>query len=122
MDLHTTSTNLTQNVTMRSGDGTVSMTFDLAAVDMTGEQAVLVQKLFRQNPTAEVTTEPHRHEDERGKEGPGSRYLDMEEFAQVRELGVRLGVDGDLVATACDFCLHCVKLEAMPNWNGGYGA
>ena len=52
-------------------------------------------------------------EAERGKDGPGLRYLTPAEFESIRRLGVRLGTKGELLAAQCDFCLHCVKLEAL---------
>jgi len=111
---------LDQSVAIRSDDGAVLMTFDLHNVEMSSEQRAIVMKLFEQQPVALVAVQEHRHVSEHGKEGPGSRYLDFAEFESIRELGVRLGTGGDLVATACDFCLHCVKLEATPTWRGGF--
>lgn len=111
---------LSQGVTLRSEDGSISMTFDLANVDMSDEQARLVRKLFAQRPKPRIAIEEHLHARERGKPGPGSEYLPFEEFEQIRELGVRLGTSDDLAAIACDFCLHCVKLEATPTWRAGF--
>jgi hypothetical protein len=111
---------LSEALTVRSEDNAITMTFDLANVEMSDEQAVIVRKLFGQHPDALVATTEHRHARERGKPGPGARYLPFEEFEAIRELGVRLGTDGDLVALVCDFCLHCVKLEATPTWRGGF--
>jgi hypothetical protein len=113
---------LAQTVSIASADGSVSLSFDLSHVEMTDEQAVIVHKLFSQHPTALVAVEDHLHAQERGKHGPGADYLEFAEFERIRELGVRLGTKGDLVATACDFCLHCVKLEATPTWRGGLEA
>ena len=114
-------TQLAHAITVRSEDGLVSLTFDLRGVQMSREQEAIVLKLFSQDPIAEVAVEEHLHSRERGKEGPGSKYLSFEEFESIRELGVRLGTGGDLVAAQCDFCLHCVKLEATPTWRGGFG-
>jgi hypothetical protein len=111
---------LSQKVSVASEDGSVTLSFDLANVEMTPDQAAIVHKLFSQHPSARVAVDEHRHAQERGMHGPGADYLDFAEFEQIRELGVRLGTGGDLVATACDFCLHCVKLEATPTWRGGF--
>lgn len=92
----------------------VEMCFDIDQLDLDDKLRKVVHKLFSQNPTAEVAVDEHSHTRERGKEGPASRYLTREEFESVRTLGVRLGTSGVLAATACDFCLHCVKLEARP--------
>lgn len=116
------SVRLSQTVTVASDDGSVALSFDLANVEMTDDQAVIVRKLFAQHPSARVAVEEHFHAQERGKHGPGADYLEFKEFERIRELGVRLGTKGDLVATACDFCLHCVKLEATPTWRGGFEA
>ena len=110
---------LSHSIRLSSDDGAVELAFDLKNVSMTKEQEKIVLKLFSQNPIASVATEKHTHEKEKGMPGPGSKYLSKDEFESIRKLGVRLGTKGELVATACDFCLHCVKLEAMPNWNAG---
>jgi hypothetical protein len=88
-------------------------TFELAKVRMTRRQAEIVRKLFVQDPVAEVAEGPHAYSKERGKTGPASKYLSRSEFEAIRTIGVRLGTRGELAATACDFCLHCVKLEAL---------
>jgi hypothetical protein len=111
---------ISQELSLESGDGIVGMTFDLQGVAMTKEQEAIVLKLFRQSPTAVLSDGQHRHDREAGKEGPASQYLTVDDFEAIRRLGVRLGTHGDLVALACDFCLHCVKLEALPNWEGGF--
>ncbi len=95
-------------------EDSVFINFDLDRVPMTEEQRRTVLKLFSQNPVLVVTDEEHRHSQERGMNGPASQYLTTDEFESIRELGVRLGTRGELVATVCDFCLHCVKLEALP--------
>lgn len=101
-------------VSLSNDDGSVTINFDLSKINMTREQEATVLKLFSQNPTAVVTEEEHLHAREKGQEGPASQYLSRHEFESIREFGVRLGTRGDLVALACDFCLHCVKLEALP--------
>jgi hypothetical protein len=101
-------------VRLEGGETPTAIQFDLARVKMTPEQRRIAGKLFSQNPTVVVTTEEHRHDLERGKDGPALEYLTRNEFETIRQIGVRLGTAGDLVATACDFCLHCVKLEALP--------
>ena len=106
-------------LTLTSEDGAVAFSFDLNAVPMSTEQQAIVAKLFAQHPVAEVTTEEHSAAAERGAEGPGARYLSPEEFESIRALGVRLGTSGELAAAQCDFCLHCVKLEPLPEWNAG---
>jgi hypothetical protein len=73
-------------------------------------------KLFAQNPVAEVAEEGHSFAAERGMDGPASKYLTRDEFESIRALGVRLGTSGVLAAAQCDFCLHCVKLEARPEF------
>lgn len=110
---------LSHAIRLSSNDGAVDLAFDLKNVSMTKEQEAIVLKLFDQKPVGIVTEEDHSHEKEKGMEGPGSKYLTKQEFESIRKLGVRLGTRGILVATICDFCLHCVKLEALPNWRGG---
>jgi hypothetical protein len=95
------------SVTLGSPNPAASIVFDLQRLKMTDKQRATAYKLFSQNPVASISEGEHvSHE-----EGPASKYLSKEEFASVRELGVRLGTSGVVAATACDFCLHCVKLE-----------
>ncbi|WON74464.1 hypothetical protein [Nitrosospira sp. Is2] len=108
-----------KRITLESGDGIVGITFDLKSVKMTEEQQAIVEKLFSQEPIAVVTEEDHTYELEKNKEGPARKYLTQAEFESIRQLGVRLGTKGELKAAQCDFCLHCVKLEALPEWNAG---
>lgn len=102
-------------VTLSSPNPAVEMQFDVRRLRMTEQQRAIVYKLFSQNPVAEVAPEDHSHAEETGKKGPASRYLTRDEFESIRQLGVRLGTSGVIAMTACDFCLHCVKLEAMPD-------
>lgn len=104
----------TSHLVTLASNGAVAFSFDLSSVNMTPKQAAIVKKLFSQNPVAVATNGNHSASGEAGKNGPASKYLTPTEFESIRKLGVRLGSHGDLVATACDFCLHCVKLEAMP--------
>ncbi|MDR5760485.1 hypothetical protein [Caballeronia sp. LZ035] len=101
------------------GVGHATLAFDLATVDMTPEQDAIVRKLFSQNPVAVAADGEHVAAREAGQEGPASKHLTPAEFESIRKLGVRLGTQGVLSATACDFCLHCVKLEALPNAGAG---
>ena len=39
-----------------------------------------------------------------------------EDFASIRDLGVRLGTSGVSAMLICDFCLHCVALESKPDF------
>jgi hypothetical protein len=96
------------------GTGNAFISFDLASVNMTPEQAAIVLKLFNQNPVAVAAEDGHSAAREAGKAGPASKYLSPDEFESIRKLGVRLGTQGVLAAAQCDFCLHCVKLEALP--------
>lgn len=105
---------LSHTVSLSSENGAATINFDLNRVKMTLEQKQVVLKLFRQNPVAVITQGDHTHAMEKGKSGPASKYLDAEEFESIRQLGVRLGTEGELAAAQCDFCLHCVKLEARP--------
>ena len=115
-------TKQSRQLELHSSDGSVTLRFDLQSIKMSDEQRRIVDKLFAQSPAASIALEGHRQSAEAGKPGPASRYLEPHEFEAIRKLGVRLGTKGELVATACDFCLHCVKLEAIPNWNAGIGA
>lgn len=115
----TVQTRVSRMINLYSDDRAINLGFDLGKVQMSKEQETIVLKLFSQNPTAVVTTDKHLHEEERRKEGPASQYLTSAEFESIRQLGVRLGTKGELVETACDFCLHCVKLEGIRNWSGG---
>jgi hypothetical protein len=92
----------------------VTMHIDLKRVKMTDKQRAIVQKLFAQSPITECTEGEHSYAAERGTDGPGSKYLTKDEFESIRELGVRLGTSGTLAAAQCDFCLHCISLEAKP--------
>lgn len=117
MDANTLTSHLhtrTTHVVTLGGAGAAMLTFDLASVSMTPEQEVVVRKLFSQRPVLIATEGPHSARDETNKPGPASQYLTPAEFECIRKLGVRLGTQGVLAATACDFCLHCVKLEALP--------
>lgn len=117
MDANTLTSHLhtrTTHVVTLGGPGNAMLTFDLASVSMTPEQEVIVRKLFSQRPALVATEGLHAAHEEAGKPGPASQYLTQAEFESIRNLGVRLGTKGVLAATACDFCLHCVKLEAMP--------
>ena len=100
-------------VRIASEDSNTGITFDLAKVKMTRRQAQIVRKLFVQDPIADVAAEEHSYSREKGKDGPASKYLTRSEFNAVRVIGVRLGTRGALAETVCDFCLHCVKLEAL---------
>jgi hypothetical protein len=102
-------------IMLAAEDGAARIAFDLATVNMSAAQAKVVRKLFSQDPVAILAEGEHRLSKEKGKPGPASRYLSSDEFESIRALGVRLGTKGELAATACDFCLHCVKLEALPN-------
>jgi len=102
-------------VILSSANPAAELHFDLNRIKMTDAQKAIVQKLFAQQPIAEVVEDGHSHAAERGKDGPASKYLTKDEFASIRELGVRLGTSGVLAAAQCDFCLHCVKLEARPD-------
>jgi len=102
-------------VVVQSDNPAVSMSIDLRRLKMTDQQRATVRKLFAQNPVTECTEEDHYSAAELGKEGPGSKYLEPEEFESIRELGVRLGTSGTLAAAQCDFCLHCISLEARPD-------
>ena len=109
----------THRISLSASNGDVEICFDLEKVPMTKEQEVIVRKLFSQSPMAVVADVEHVHNQESGKEGPASQYLSAVEFEKIRKLGVRLGTQGALAAAQCDFCLHCVKLEALPSAAGG---
>jgi hypothetical protein len=100
---------------LNTPNAAVTLHIDLQRLNMTDRQRAIVQKLFALNPIAEVAEAGHSHAAERGKDGPASKYLTREEFDSVRELGVRLGTSGVLAHAQCDFCLHCVSLEAKPD-------
>ncbi len=70
---------------------------------MTDQQRATVRKLFAQNPVTECTEGDHYSAAERGKEGPGSKYLAPEEFESIRELGVRLGTSEPLLPPNATF-------------------
>lgn len=105
--------------TLQAPGSHVEISFDLDRVEMTDEQRAIVGKLFAQNPTALVATDEHTHAAESGRDGPARKYLSASEFESIRKLGVRLGSHGALAAAQCDFCLHCVKLEALPGMDPG---
>jgi hypothetical protein len=91
----------------------VELVFNLHELKMSREQRQTLEKLFAQNPEGVVSEETHTRAEERGKDGPARKYLTKEEFASIRELGVRLGTSGVAAAIACDFCLHCVKMDPL---------
>jgi hypothetical protein len=103
-------------VVLSSPNPAVELHFDLQRLKMTEAQRKIAMKLFAQNPVAEVAEEGHSFAAERGMDGPASKYLTRDEFESIRALGVRLGTSGVLAAAQCDFCLHCVKLEARPEF------
>jgi hypothetical protein len=108
---------ISHEVHLSSTNGATEVSFDLNKIKMTNEQEAIVLKLFKQNPIAYLTDSDHSHENEKGLPGPGSKYLNSDEFEIIRHLGVRLGTKGELTAAVCDFCLHCVKVEPLQNWH-----
>ncbi|MFM0330106.1 hypothetical protein [Paraburkholderia strydomiana] len=119
LSLHSRLLSRTSYFVTLGGSGAATLSFDLGELNMTPEQEAVVRKLFSQNPVAMSSEGEHAANREAGKEGPASKYLSAAEFESIRTLGVRLGTQGVLAATACDFCLHCVKLEALPNSGAG---
>ena len=104
-------------VTLRTPNPAANFVFDLHKIKMTSDQRSIVAKLFSKNPTPLISEDDHVSHDD----GPASKYLSRAEFTSIRELGVRLGTSGVVAMTACDFCLHCVKLEAKPEWGQAAG-
>ena len=96
-----------QRISLSGENQSAAITFDLKSVKMSKEQEAIVMKLFSQNPIAEMVEVGHDADLERGKEGPGSKYLTPAEFEKVRRLGVRLGSES-FRGPIIDFCLHVI--------------
>src|ERR1700729_2301459 len=79
-----------QTITVQGGKDSTPISFDLSKVKMSADQQKIVSKLFAQNPQAAIAPEGHDPNEEQGKTGPGSKYLNADEFEKIRRLGVRL--------------------------------
>jgi hypothetical protein len=106
----------TKTILLKGESKAAGISFDLDKVKMSTKQKEIVNKLFDQNPIAVITNEEHSHELEKGKDGPGSKYLNKDEFEEVRKLGARLGPDSVSSGLIIDFCIHAVVVGKLQNW------
>ncbi len=88
--------------------GAAKVNVDLSRVKMTDMQNAVLEKLFRRLEGVSTPCEEGKCVQDNCL---ASRYLEPEEFEQVRNLKARLGTEAAAAGIICDFCLDCFVLD-----------